>query len=269
MALAALRKILALISILVIVSGTYLFIARPYQLHLGATAAEITRAMPGDELDAHPTFYATRAITINAPAAKIWPWLVQMGFNRAGFYGYDIMEGIGSKVGMRSADTIIPSLQHPKVDDLIPISLVAQTKLYALEPRRYLIWAETFKEKQNGGFTWALYPIDSTHTRLVSRIRWSHHWNKPAIFPLELLTEFTDHIAVRKILKGIKVRTEGGRTPSFALLSFDFFVLLAFALAFLTTTIHLLIRPLTTQTYFFCLGAGIVWLIAWYAPFSF
>jgi hypothetical protein len=269
MASPAIRKIFALVSILVIVLSAYLFIARPYQLHWGATPAEIARPMPGDELDAHPTFHATRAITIDAPAGRVWPWLVQMGFDRAGFYGYDIMEGIGSKVGMRSADTITPSLQNPKVGDVIPISLVAQTKLYTLEPGKYLIWAETFKEKQNGGFTWALYPIDSTHTRLVSRIRWSHNWDKPTLLPLDLFTEFTDHLAVRKILKGIKARAEGRNIPSMTLLSAEFVALLAFFITFLVCIIRLLLRPLTQRTYFQCLAAGMLWLIAWYAPFSF
>ncbi|MBS1587963.1 MAG: hypothetical protein JSS82_20715 [Bacteroidetes bacterium] len=258
-----------MISILAIVSGAYLFIARPYQLHWGATTQEINQPMPGDELDPHPTFLATRAITVNAPAAKIWPWLVQMGFNRAGFYGYDIIEGIGSKAGIRSADTIVPALQHPQIGDVIPISLAAQTKLFALEPCKYLIWSETVQEKRNGGFTWALYPIDSTHTRLVSRIRWSHHWNKPAMLPLDLFTEFTDHLAVRKILKGIKVRAERGKVPSMALPTIEFFALLVFVIAFLVTMVRLLIRPLTWKTYLHCLVAGALWLIGWYTPISF
>ena len=123
----AIKKLFAAFSILLLVMAGYVFVARPYQLRWGATDAEVHGAMPGDELETHPTFLATRAITINAPAKKIWPWLLQMGFDRAGFYGYDIIEGIGSKSGIRSAELIVPEFQHITVGDKVPISLVARS----------------------------------------------------------------------------------------------------------------------------------------------
>src|SRR5512140_5558 len=61
----------------------YFLIYRPEQLRWGATEQEIARAMPGDELQPHPVFNATRAITIDAPPERIWPWLVQIGYQRA------------------------------------------------------------------------------------------------------------------------------------------------------------------------------------------
>ena len=81
---------------------TYLLWARPYQLHWGATAGEITRAMPGDELNTNPKFLATRAVTVSGTPAEIWPWLMQMGFGRAGYYGYDILENLGSPRGIQA-----------------------------------------------------------------------------------------------------------------------------------------------------------------------
>jgi hypothetical protein len=51
--------------------------------------------------------------------------------------------------------------------------------------------------------------VDESHTRLVSRICWSHHWTQPGVLALDLFTEFTDHLAVRKILQGVKDRVEG------------------------------------------------------------
>ena len=78
--------------------------------------------MPGDELDAHPSFLATRAITIKGTPDEIWPWLVQMGYNRAGYYGYDILENLGSKTGPDSATHIVAGLQNVKVGDEVPIS---------------------------------------------------------------------------------------------------------------------------------------------------
>ena len=65
-----------------------------------------------------PTFNATRAISIAAPPAEIWPWLVQVGLTRAGWYSYDLLDNLGR----RSARRIIPELQHLTVGDVIPMS---------------------------------------------------------------------------------------------------------------------------------------------------
>jgi hypothetical protein len=82
--------------------------------------------MPGDELDPRPTFLAIRAITIEGTPEEIWPWLLQMGYGRAGFYGYDILENLGSRRGIRSADRVLPESQQLKVGDEVPISAVAR-----------------------------------------------------------------------------------------------------------------------------------------------
>lgn len=261
-----LKKFIAALSIIAAVMAVYFFLARPYQLRWGATDEEIQRPMPGDELDRNPTFLATRSITVNASPEIIWPWLVQMGFDRAGFYGYDILEGIGSKQGMHSADRILPEFQNISVGDKVPISKVAETKLFAIEKNKYLIWAENINGSMNGGFTWALYPIDKNHTRLISRIRWSYHWTKPRLLLLDLFTEFTDHIAVRKILTGIKVRAEGRKITSMTFPSIEFFFYLAILISFLLTIFLLLLRPLTLKSYLICIAAGVIWLITWYSP---
>ena len=87
----------------VILITVYLFFIRPSQLRWGATTEEARRAMPGDDLVSNPTFVATRAITIQGRPEDIWPWIAQMGFDRAGYYGYDLIENLGSKTGLRSA----------------------------------------------------------------------------------------------------------------------------------------------------------------------
>ena len=84
-----------------LVMMAYLRWARPYQLRWGATQEEEQRPMPGDELNPNPKFLATRAITIEGKPEDIWPWLMQMGYRRAGFYGYDILENLGSPRGIR------------------------------------------------------------------------------------------------------------------------------------------------------------------------
>lgn len=69
---------------------TYIRYVRPWQLTWGALPEEVSRRLPGDDLVPNPTFNATRAITIAAPPERIWPWLVQAGLTRGGWYSYDI-----------------------------------------------------------------------------------------------------------------------------------------------------------------------------------
>src|ERR1700676_4202375 len=114
----------------------YLLIYRPQQLRWGATDEEVARAMPGDEIQPQPIFNATRAVTIDARPAQIWPWLLQIGYRRAGWYGYDWID----KYGIPSAPHIIPQLQHLKVGDDLPILKGDTYKVVAVEPNRYLVW---------------------------------------------------------------------------------------------------------------------------------
>jgi len=254
--------ILAGVTVVALTMAAYLLWARPYQLQWGATQEEIDRPMPGDELDTHPTFLATRAITIEGTPHEIWPWLVQMGFDRAGYYGYDIIENLGSKSGPGSAERIVPELQNVKVGDEVPISAAGSWVFYAIEPEHYFIWSGT---TGTDGFTWALYPIDENHTRLVSRIRWSHHWSQPNMIVLDLFTEFTDHLAIRKILHGVKGRVEG-HNESTAWTNTEFFIYAAVALIFVVAIVLLVVRPFSWERWLAGLVTGAVWLITWYAP---
>jgi hypothetical protein len=258
------RRVLALLALLGLVMAGYVLWARPYQLHWGATDEEIQRPMPGDELKANPSFLATRAITIAGTPEQIWPWLLQMGYTRAGFYGYDIVENLGSPRGLRSADTILPEFQNLRVGDAVPISPAGGMVFYAIEPPRYLIWSGG---SDYGGFTWALYPVDANYTRLVSRIRWSYRWTQPALLSLDVLTEFTDHLAVRKILQGVKDRVEGHIEPMLRG-NIEFFIYLGSAIVFVWGAVTVLLVPLTWRSWRIGLASGVVWLITWYAPES-
>jgi hypothetical protein len=189
---------------------------------------------------------------------------MQMSYGRAGFYGYDILENLGSKNGIHSADGIMDEYQHFKVGDEVPLSAAGVLVFYAIEPNRYLIWSGP---DGWGGFTWALYPIDKDHTRLVSRILWTHHWSQPSRIGMDIFTEFTDHLAVRKILQGVKGRVEGNIEPM-ARANIEFFLYLIAALIFFGAILWTLTHSLTWQRWLATLFAGIAWLITWYAPLS-
>src|SRR4029450_1696876 len=68
---------------------------RPWHLRWGATDDELAAAMPGDSIVPRPSFNATRAITVDAPSEDVWPWLVQLGYGRAGWYSYDVFDNAG------------------------------------------------------------------------------------------------------------------------------------------------------------------------------
>lgn len=254
----------AVLSVLLLTATAYVYLCRPYQLHWGATLAEIEQSIPGDELNTNPSFLATRAITIDAPPETVWPWLLQMGYGRAGFYGYDLLENAGSPEGLRSADEIIPRFQNFDVGDEVPISAVVSMSFHSIEPIRYLIWLGS-DTANPGAFTWAVYPVDDDRTRLLSRIRWTYHPMSVIGFSLELFTEFADHVAVRKILQGIKQRAEGNIEPMWVQ-NLEFFTFLCTLLTFLAALVLLCWRSPTRWTWGAGLLAGMIWLANWYAP---
>lgn len=259
---STLSKITVALGSVGLVTAAYLRWARPFQLRWGATDEEVQRPMPGDDLISNPEYLATRAITIDATPEKIWPWLIQMGYKRAGFYGYDILENLGSPRGIRSANRIVPEFQHFKAGDEVPISPAGGLTFYAVEPGRYLVWKGGTGW---GGYTWALYPIDENRTRLVSRARFNHTWSKPSQLVLDLITEFTEHLAIPKILQGVKGRVEGQIEPM-AKANTEVAIYLTTAFIYLGSVVLILLRPLTWRRGLSSLAAGAAWLISWYAP---
>src|ERR1700730_9755232 len=190
-----------------IVFGVYLRFIRPWQLRWGATDEEVARTMPGDDVVKHPSFNATRAVTIQARPEEIWPWLVQIGITRAGWYSYDWLDNLGIK----SAQRIIPQLQHVAVGDLVPISPDGKQGMYVkdFKTNHCLLWWDKPGEMT---WYWGLYPHDDSQTRLITRVRMHYRWLKPSIL-FSLLVEFTDMVMMRKCLLGIKLRAEQTCVP--------------------------------------------------------
>jgi hypothetical protein len=181
-------------------------LVRPWHLRWGATDEEVAAAMPGDEIVSRPSFNATRAITIAAPPEDVWPWLVQLGFARAGWYSYDLFDNAARP----SADLILPEFQNPKVGDWVPMaSKVNETtafKIKTLEPNLWMLW-----EKPNSTWTWTLAPVDDEQgTRLVTRLRTYFDWRgSPGNALLTLIIfEWGDFPMMRKLLLGVKERAE-------------------------------------------------------------
>jgi hypothetical protein len=175
----------------------------PWQLSWGATADEVTRPMAGDGLVTNPTFNATRAVTINAPAERIWPWIVQIGYKKAGFYSWDILDNDG----IPSAERIIPEYQNLKIGDWVPLNKEVGAEVLDMEPNRRLLLV--FQSDETVTWAWALYKIDADRTRLVTRLR----WRTMSVVSQFVLDAF-EIIMMRKCLLGIKRRAEAAMEPA-------------------------------------------------------
>lgn len=179
----------------------YAKVYRPWQLTWGATAEEVRRALPSDPLVPQPTFNATRAITIGAPPQRVWPWLVQVGVTRGGWYSYDLLDNLGRP----SARRVIPELQHLAAGDVVPMSPDGKQGMTVLsvDPPQSMVWGTP------GETTWAwqLDPLPGGATRLISRIRMRYRWLSPSI-AFSLLVEVADIWMMRRMLLNLRDRVE-------------------------------------------------------------
>lgn len=149
-----------------------------------------------------PSFPATRAVTIHAPAEAIYPWILQMGMNRAGWYSYDVLDNLARQ----SAEAILPEYQNPQINDLIPMSPDGKYGIWVKDFRRnqWMLWWD-----QQGDMTWVW--VIETHgpncCRLLTRVRMKYRWLSFTA-PFNLLIEFCDLPMMRKSMLGIKRRAE-------------------------------------------------------------
>lgn len=185
------------------VGAVYMFAIRPWQLRWGATDAEVARPMPGDGIVTHPHLQATRAITIDAPPAAVWPWLVQMGgYTRAGWYSYDVIDN----AGRRSADEILPELQHLQVGDILPTSPDGTGfTVESIDPPHNLVLAI-----RNPHATTCvgilLEPRSANRSRLVFRLRLHATTWHGRLF--QVVMDVGDFVMMRRQLYGIRDRAE-------------------------------------------------------------
>lgn len=177
------------------------FVLRRRILSWGATQAEAEARLPGDELLEDAAGVATRAITIDAPASAVWPWLAQMGpAPRGGAYTYDWIENLLG-LDMHSADDVLPEFQHPQVGDELGYG-ANRMRFERVEPEHVLALRSS-----DGNWVWS-FVLDEHDgsTRLISRNRFRlpRLRDRLGMIPMEpgsLLME-------RKMLRGVKQRAE-------------------------------------------------------------
>jgi hypothetical protein len=188
---------------LVALGGATLYekVLRRRILTWGATADEAEARLPGDELLDAADGVATRAISIDAPVADVWPWVAQMGPSpRGGAYTYDWIENLLG-LDMHSADSVLPEYQHPRVGDGFGFGANRMT-FQLVEPQHVLAMRSA-----DGNWVWSFVLDDRDgKTRLISRNRFRlpRLRDRIGMLPMEpgsLLME-------RKMLYGIKERAE-------------------------------------------------------------
>jgi len=184
--------------------SAYAFLIRPWHLRWGATDEELNMPLPGDEFVEDPQLDATHAITIHASAADVWPWLVQMGQNRGGFYSYTWLENL---VGcdMHNANRIVPEWQNLRVGDAVWLHPKAPPlRVLAIEPGHAIVLEKCW--------TFVLRPIDGNTTRLIIRGRGEFNPDlKNSLLNFFLwrgIFEPAHFIMERKMLLGVKQRAE-------------------------------------------------------------
>ena len=182
--------------------SVYLIWIRPWHLRWGATDEEVERTMPGDDIVNWPTFNATRGITVTANPGDIWPWLLQLGSKRAGFYSYDWIDN----AGMPSSERILSEFQQISIGDFIPMTPDGKQGMWVkdFKTNEYILW---WDKKGNSTWLWQLSPLDSTNTRLITRLRVKYDWTPPWVF-YYLVQDVGDIVMMRKCLLGIKRRAE-------------------------------------------------------------
>ncbi|WP_280368607.1 SRPBCC family protein [Nocardia wallacei] len=193
-----------------LLAATYPLIFRDHCLTWGATDDEVHRTMPGDDLLPEPGTVTTRAVTVCAAPADIWPWLVQMGPGRGGAYTYDWIENLLG-LDMHSADEIKPELQHLAVGDTLTMGTGPAMRVAILEPEQALVF-----RSEDAQWVWAfgLYPAADGTTRLVSRNRIAPRPSPLARGFFALVMEPGSLIMERKMLLGIKHRAERPATET-------------------------------------------------------
>ena len=183
----------------------YPLLFRRWCLTWGARPGEVSMKLAGDELLADAGLVSTRAVTIDAPPAAVWPWLVQMGSGRGGAYTYDWIENLLG-LHMHSARQVLSQFQNLQVGDELPLAPGRPVmRVEVCDPERTLT-----TRFADGNWVWIFALVaEDGQTRLISRNRIAARggWLPVRLFNL-LVMEPGSLIMERKMLLGIKQRAE-------------------------------------------------------------
>jgi hypothetical protein len=191
---------------------------KPWQERWGATDEEVALALPGDEFVEEPAAQLTRAITIEATREEVWPWIVQLGADRGGFYTYDRLENLFG-LDIHSADAIVDEWQHLEVGHVVYADRAQTSGWYVVDllPQEALVLkvgdpaaGRPFRrdEKLKWEFQWtfALRDTPAGGTRLLvrERVAFDSAITRAIMAPIGPVS----FVMTRGMLLGIKARVE-------------------------------------------------------------
>jgi hypothetical protein len=211
------RKSIA-VGIAAAIAIAYRRLVRPWHERWGATDEEVSASLPGDDLITEPASQITRAISIDAPADALWPWVIQIGADRGGFYSYDSLENLFG-LNIHSTNDIVHEWQNRAVGDLVHADAKGRGGWYVMDvqPDRALVLQTadvkngrpaTRDERAFMEFTWAFVLHERTDetTRLLirERVAFRNRLSRFVMAPVGLVS----FIMSQKTLRGIKWRAE-------------------------------------------------------------
>jgi hypothetical protein len=202
-------------------AGIALYGARRYFRNWGTTKEECRMRLSGDELMRQPILQTTEAVWIERSATAVWPWLVQMGQDRGGLYGYELLE---NSIGLhhRNADRIHPEWQHLAPGDVVRLSPerwlgfqegIALTVAEVLDERAIVLHVVPPSLPWETVWSFHLVPYGDDRCRLIVRTRVG--LRHPGEVILAEVASPVTAVMTRGMLRGLRRRAQNApnRTP--------------------------------------------------------
>ncbi|MFN8028230.1 MAG: hypothetical protein U0W40_18265 [Acidimicrobiia bacterium] len=208
------RLLIAVAAIAAVKVVAYRTWVKPWMFHWGAIPDEVDAELPGDELVDGTGPRTTRAVTVDAPPERVWPWVAQIGEDRAGFYSYAWLERLAG-CDMHNADWIHPEWQHHEAGETVWLARryreLGRQVVARIEPGRVFAMvsppdhdALVAGRRATGAWTFVLEPTaDGRQTRLIARGSGGAVGHAAFDVP--------HFVMEQKMLRGIKARAEGTR----------------------------------------------------------
>ena len=209
------RLVAGTLLVIIILVATFLLLPR-WTPTWGATEAEVTRTLPGDELIERTPSDSTHGAMIDAPPEEVWPWIAQIGDDRGGFYSYTFIENplqkmAGGEAVYHNASRILPEFQNPQPGEGL---IVDSLQVYAVEPGKWLLAAQSSGDGDFGWvWLWHVEPVGTDQSRLLVRqaMRLFPEAGNPV---MTTVTDLGAFVMGQRMIKGIKLRAEGRTEPA-------------------------------------------------------
>lgn len=197
--------------ILGVTLSVYHAFLRPWHRTWGATADELNKQLPGDDIVPEPSDETTRVVTVDTSSDEVWSWIVQLGQGRGGFYSYSWLENLAG-ADIHNVDRIVPELQELEEGDSIRMvredywlqSPITAMTVKQIDPGRTLV----LQGHDGGTWTFHLDPLEEQTTRFIVRGRKPKNRTMIGYVMRYLTYELPHFIMERGMMFGIKTRAE-------------------------------------------------------------